>query len=114
MNCQPGDLARTVGMQRACQEANDRFVKLKNQPPILIDGEPGWELEERVRFTLRADGKRNGVLFNDGDAVYFDRLQDRFLRPIRDPGDDAVDEMVRRVPLPLPEIIPAMLDKEAA
>ncbi len=36
------------------------------------------------------------------------------LRVIGNPGDDAQDETLSWKPLPLPEIIPAMLDKETA
>lgn len=109
MNCKPGDLARLVNLPRALSNAADRFVKLKDQPPVLIDGDMGWELEERVNFNMHGQATRNGVLFMHGDAVYFDVMQDRYLRPIRDPGDDAVDEMVQRLgkPAARPEGVPA-------
>ena len=100
MNCKPGDLARLVNLPRALSNAADRFVKLKDQPPVLIDGDMGWELEERVRFTMTGNTTRNGLNFNEGDAVYFDVMQDKYLRPIRDPGDDAVDEMVAKLGKP--------------
>ena len=109
MNCKPGDLARLVNLPKSLSKANDRFVKLKNQPPVMIDGELGWELEERVKFTMTGNATRNGVLFREGDAVYFDVMQDRNLRPIRDPGDDAVDEMVAKLgrPASYPDRVPA-------
>jgi len=109
MNCKPGDLARLVGLPDMLRDARDRIVTLKNEPPVLIDGEIGWALEHPVRFTMRGTASRKGVLFLDGDRVYFDVMQDKYLRPIRDPGDDAVDEMVRLVGLPvgMPEGVPA-------
>lgn len=39
-------------------------------------------------------------------------FEDSTLRPIRDPGEDAQDETLAWKPLPLPEIVPAMLDRE--
>ena len=109
MNCKPGDLARLVGLPDMLRDARDRIVKLKNDPPLLIDGQIVWALEQPVRFTMRGTASRNGVLFLDGDRVYCNEMQDKYLRPIRDPGDEAVDEMVRLVGLPVgnPEGVPA-------
>lgn len=103
MNCKPGDLAVIVDMPPALAEARDRFVRLTNEPPEILNGEPIWRLTERVCFVLVGNGQRNGVKFYIGESLWFDRLQDKYLRPIRDPGDDAKDEMLR----PLPEEVPA-------
>lgn len=103
MNCKPGDLAVIVGMPPALAEARDKVVRLANEAPEFLNGEPIWRLTKRVGVVLVDNARRNGVKFYIGESVWFDRLQDKYLRPIRDPGDDARDEMLR----PLPEEVPA-------
>lgn len=98
MNCKPGDLAVLVGLKPQLIEAVGRIVQLKNQPPITINCEPCWELTEPVNFNMRASGTSHGMRFEAGEAVYFDVIRDKHLRPIRDPGDDAEDESLTWLP----------------
>lgn len=87
MNCKPGDLARTVGIVPVLERANDRIVKLKNQP---ADPQGFWELEEPI--ALRVGGlcySKKGRMFFPGDVASFTLLHDSVLRPIRGlPGAD--------------------------
>lgn len=105
MNCKPGDLAVIVGMPPQLAEARDKFVRLTNEPPEILNGEPIWRLTERVNFVLVGNGQRNGVKFYIGESVWFEQLQDKYLRPIRDPGDDEADLLL--APLPKQDKVPA-------
>lgn len=69
-----------------------------------------WECEALSRIKMW-----NALLYTpDPDALAGSVLPfpDDILRPIRDPGDDARDETLSWKPLPLPEIVPALLDME--
>lgn len=102
MNCRPGDLARIVGMPGPLREANDRIVRLKNQPPMIDEkGQPLWRLESRVDFVALGNAKSNGVAFWVGTPLTIDELQDKYLRPIRPQADDATDESTAWLP-PVP------------
>ena len=81
MNCKQGDLAIIV---RCTLEpsANGKIVRCVSS--FVIDGHVGWEIDPFVKVS-------NG---------YYSSVVDRLLRPIRDPGDDAVDEIVRLVGKP--------------
>lgn len=89
MNCKPGDLAYTVAPW--FEGGRGRFVRV-------------------VRVATEADCDRlsfyfdSGAWYCEGDIVtevWSGRegcISDEALRPIRDPGDDAVDEMLRPLP----------------
>lgn len=98
MNCRKGDIARIVGLPRGLTEANDRFVRVVEL--AQIGPHVAWRIEGEVQFTIDADCWIHGHPFYKGERVAFDSIHDIFLRPIRDPGEDAVDEMVRRFPVP--------------
>jgi hypothetical protein len=110
MNCRPGDLAFIVGLP-ALFGLNDKPVKLANLPPVIwMPGTPPqWRLEAPVFFrATRNVVDLAGTRYFAGDLVGIDALADGNLRPIRDPGADAVDEMVQRVgraPMTLTEIL---------
>lgn len=79
MNCRPGDLAVVVkakldpnqlGKIVTVLEWDTLFLGWKVSPPIITDGSP-WMA-----------------------------VADHALRPIRDPGDDAVDEVIQRIGTP--------------
>lgn len=95
MNCKPGDLAWIVGLHPSLAEAEGRIVQLVDAPPVMHEGEPSWQLAKRVDITLVGNGRRGGQRFYIGESVWFDQLQDKYLRPIRDPGDDAQDETLQ-------------------
>jgi hypothetical protein len=81
MNCKPGDLAMYVGLN---QEYIGHVVTVVSpttaDSPLAVDG-PWWHVEPKI------GGK-------------YSRTSDASLRPIRDPGDDAVDETLLWLPSP--------------
>lgn len=93
MNCKPGDLARIVCPQPQLAELRDRIVRVIEECDIA--GEPGWVLAKRENFVMVGAGRSTitDEKFGIGTPVYVDRLQDKYLRPIR-PNDDE-DEMLR-------------------
>lgn len=113
MNCRPGDLARIVGTDVRLG-LNDRIVKLTNDAPKVVAGRPHWRLEEPIRVVLSMAGINPlGQVFERGECLIARFLDDANLRPIRDPGADAVDEMVRLVgaaPKTLTEIMREVTD----
>lgn len=96
MNCKPGDLAVFVRSE-AGNEGKIvrcvRFIGLRHWP--IPDGQfiddPSWEIDPPV---LSSTG------------FLLDHAPDSFLRPIRDPGDDAQDETLQWLPVPV-EGVPA-------
>lgn len=103
MNCKPGDLARVVGLPKQLQLGNNRIVRLKNLPPVEIEGLPCWELEDTLQFNLVGKIHTHKDDFRYGDPVCLDAVPDQYLRPIRDPGDDAKDETLQWLPVPSTE-----------
>lgn len=93
MNCKPGDIARIVCPQPQLAELRDRIVRVTE--PCDIAGEPGWVLAKRENFVMVGTGISTitDEKFGIGTPVYVDRLQDKYLRPIR--GVDGEDEMLR-------------------
>lgn len=98
MNCQPGDLARIVGLGALLEGADDRIVRLVNQP-----SENGfWLLETpiqaRVRVFCRTGNDENNHL-HPGDVSVFKGIHDDKLRPIRDlPGQDQMLRLAGKPP----------------
>lgn len=100
MNCKPGDLAyvlpRTVTPGLA-----GRFVIVGDFCDIgcfVIDGRL-YNGDVPSFLCVAADG---GVLpIISGDYVKRRPIAASLLRPIRDPGDDAVDETLQRLPAPI-------------
>jgi len=101
MNCEKGDLARILHIHAHLSEAAGRFVTCVEL--IVFNGEPAWRLDRRVEFVVTGNFRALGKQFWAGESVFFDQLQDKYLRPIRDPGEDAVDEVLRKVGHPLSE-----------
>jgi len=89
MRCKPGDLAMTVAPFNVGGIGQFVTVVRLAKSEEMIDGiafyarVPSWVVDG----TFRTDGNvfRGGV------------IADICLRPIRDPGDDAVDEMLQRL-----------------
>lgn len=111
MNCRPGILAFIVGLPDAFG-INGRVVKLADAPAFEFAGLPHWRLEERLLINLRKSGinKVTGDLLLAGDHYWTSEVPDRNLRPIGNPGADAVDEMVAKVgaaPKTLTEVLRA-------
>lgn len=87
MNCEPGDLAVVI---RSPDERNiGLIVKVLEAHPYLF----GWWYVDTAGRGYAAN--RNGAPVSGSRRV---RVRDTDLRPIRDPGDDAVDEMLRPLP----------------
>lgn len=85
MNCKPGDLAIFL-------------------PPPYVSG---YEFSGRVLRVIKPSAFHGTwfvePLFPNGD----DSTWDKYLRPIRDPGDDAVDETIVRLGKPVPDEVTA-------
>lgn len=102
MNCKPGELCRIVGMPRT-REANDHFVTtvcLIEHGYVLPDGSILHRSDEGPIWLVR--GKNIPMRLIDGPLLFVDErgIGDKFLRPIRDPGDDATDETLLWLPVP--------------
>lgn len=112
MRCEPGEIALVV-----CGEnvgAVVRVIRASSLERLVqaasgIDGHV-WDCEALSRLKMWRGGLIQEKDAMPGAVVQF---HDAFLRPIRDPGDDAQDESLSWLPVPMPEIIPAMLDREA-
>jgi hypothetical protein len=88
MNCKPGDLAYIVKGNNAGRLCN----VLR---PCAYYGHGYWEAE--------MVGAPGIACYADGTGAALANIasvEDHRLRPIRDPGDDAVDESFRWVPSP--------------
>lgn len=87
MNCKPGDLAYIVNC--TIPENNDHFVTVVRLAEELTkqNHQPIWVVES-------ASLVRNSL----GRLVMEGTIQDCKLRPLRDPGDEAKDQMLRPLP----------------
>jgi len=94
MNCQKGDLAILINGIDAPENVGAlvRVVRC-----IVLDGEFCWLFKEASR-PLAFYGEHNKKHFHSSSSELPDDvapvLEDRVLMPVRDPGDDATDEMV--------------------
>ena len=102
LKCRPGDLAFIASMHPA-SGLNGRVVRLKNQPPIIRSGFACWELEDRINARAQVSCRTmSGRVYAEGDMLVVDCVADHVLTPIRLPGADAVDQMVKLVgPAPM-------------
>lgn len=109
MRCKPGDLAlvvkslwlQHVGERHDILRAGAIVRVTRLVPPEIPPGyrllgprpEQVWEIADPVGFC---------IYFKDGSCISGELagVDDEYLRPIRDPGDDAVDEMVQRLGKP--------------
>jgi hypothetical protein len=89
MNVKPGDLARVVGQD--APENNDRLVEVLR--PAF---DPYWWCCLPLSPVLAVEQGGRERWAERGEKVY---IHDSCLRPIRDPGDDAVDEISLRRPI---------------
>ncbi|MGJ7529839.1 hypothetical protein [Variovorax sp. GB1P17] len=101
MNCKPGDLAFYVGLDQSQWGRVVRCIEI--HPFSQIIRVNCWITDPQLPVK-EMDGRLS-------EAIY-----DSSLRPIRDPGDDAVDESKAWLPpVPLPAICPEMIpEKEGA
>ena len=81
MNCKPGDLAIIVDAGSCARVHIGKIVRcIRLTEPIYGHHGFGWETLPELNAS------------DDGKALLW---RDEHLRPIRDPGDDATDEMVQ-------------------
>jgi hypothetical protein len=91
MNCKPGDLAVIVGCCSAYGEfLIGRTVEVLSPSDLALVEGFAWN----VRMLHPITNPLTGETGNEGTAA------DAFLRPIRDPGPDAVDEVLQRLGKP--------------
>lgn len=104
MNCKPGDLAITLSRFPETDRLRDRIVKvLDSQVPDVFGFGLAWLIEGRLGLAGFADVKYalpGETVGGDVDRMYF---PDAWLRPLRDPGPDAVDETLVGNPAPVLE-----------
>lgn len=117
MNCKPGDLAVTLSPRSETSRIRDRVVTVLDEyvPDIFGFGH-AWLIEGNLGlagFAVATWALPGECIGSDVDRMYY---PDAWLRPIRDPGDDAVDESKSWLPpVPLPTINPEMIpSKEEA
>ena len=85
MNCKPGDLAMLVRALPQFPEQVGRIFVVTVMDPLAP--EPAWFYEGAM--IRRQEGRHR---------MSWASLPDCWLRPIRDSGDDAVDETLRGLP----------------
>lgn len=103
MNCKPGDLAVIVRSMAGNEGKIVRCVRLADSSEAK---EAGFDMRPEVWVLEKPLMTRLGF---PASLCY-----DAHLRPIRDPGDDAVDESTAWLPpVPLPAIDPTLLPERA-
>lgn len=89
MNCKPGDIAVLINTPPEFTEHIGMVVRVVRLAHVASSIGPGWIYEGRP------------ILLPSGTPVV--GIEDAFLRPLRDPGDSAVDEMLLLVGSPTKE-----------
>lgn len=105
MNCRPGDLARVLspGRRISCPLCGDSAIAVKPDTLVVVTTHDGiaWILQEPIIVNVSL--KCGAHIIARCTA-----LEDRCLKPIRDPGPDAIDEIVAKVgpaPMTLTELL---------
>jgi hypothetical protein len=98
MNCKPGDLAVVVSLIVGTGPHGGHVeVDVRGRVVSCVtlasthDECVGWQVTEPL-VTWYVEVYPNGIWWEE---ITIDVIGDEYLRPIRDPGVDAVDEMVR-------------------
>jgi hypothetical protein len=104
LHCGPGDLARIVNTPKRELRLDGQIVKLQDRSCLLIAGVPHWMLESPIQVAL-PDGGMDAVgrYFFPGTVIAVDAIEDECLRPIGNPGEHEIDEILQRVPSPNPK-----------
>lgn len=85
LNCRPGDLARVISCPDTIEcGVADWFITMTSINGCTWLGQPVWGYEGPWRVVPKGPGQGMSIT----------GFADHILRPIRDPGDDAVDEML--------------------
>ena len=82
MNVRPNELAIIVNCSKGLEDCLGHICTIVTATTHPMTGESGWIFDPPVRV---------------GQELH-DSTLDRHLRPIRDPGDDAIDWISRRMP----------------
>jgi hypothetical protein len=108
MNCKPGDLARIwTPYDSPNRDRIVRCLRLLSPGEEMVLGEcvfvaasalATWAVEGRIV----SEGPDGGNHICPGGPI-----PDKYLRPIRDPGDDAKDESMSWIPVPSREEVSA-------
>ncbi len=100
MKCKPGDLAQiTRGLNGDQSRLVGTIVRVGELYMAKSKFGPVWNVTHaRPHLGLRVamSGKVKGI----GKVSAQGHCPDAWLQPIRDPGEDAVDETLRRLPAP--------------
>lgn len=113
MNCKPGELAIIVATdiqeERADLGKIVRIIAAGDEYWCIGDSRHHWRCDTLgQRITTRClDYFSNTIWLKLSDGVETLDFADANMRPIRDPGDDAVDEMVQLITAKPPEAVPA-------
>lgn len=104
MNCRPGDLAVVVRSRAGNDGRIVTCVRLATESELeLVLFRPGlgpvWVIEERLRYSI---------------GGYVNLAPDAWLKPLRDPGPDAVDETLEWREVPKGDELSRELVKERA
>lgn len=109
MNCKPGDIARIVN---SAFGNNDKLVRVIEPSPLngkpvgtraIIAGNPFRVKTPHASFCWVIEAIGSPIIKESGVGYRVCPASDSHLRPIRDPGDDAVDETLLRLPAPTKE-----------
>jgi len=97
LNCKAGDLAIMVKSVAGNEGKIMRCVNFLPKQKFLFPGDieyegPAWEVD---------------VLLKGWKGCKVSLVPDEYLRPIRDPGDDATDETLEWLPVPTKQGVPA-------
>lgn len=111
LNCKPGDLAIVIRPSLRGQQLLGMIVRvLRAAPPndfrlpdgtLQVGGGPGsWVIEfpRTVEVPMQYRSGKVGTR-----QALFGVVDDHYLRPIRDPGDDAADETLQWLGVPSKE-----------
>lgn len=99
MNCKQGDLARVVGFVGGAAGLNDRIVRCERF--YVVNNTDGWVLADPlVSKVIEPYHDFSGTNYYPGDIAKHGWVADYHLRPIGNPGDDAVDETLQWLPVP--------------
>lgn len=97
MRCQPGDLAVIIKEEPGLEANIGAFVHVLNKAPW----NQGWEVRcEYKRLKVRHLLSGRHYLAGLDEVVW---IPDSFLRPIRNPGEQAIDETLLKTPVPVKE-----------
>ncbi len=101
LNCRKDDIAvyASIGVWLEHEATKERHYLVKPGTVVqcseaeVVEGKPGWVLAEPIPYDIK---------FSTGEWHYgkVTAISDDVLKPIRDPGDDAIDEIIQRIGKP--------------